>query len=229
MFPRISIICILYILKRISASGIGFDKQTFTLEKEKIVIHNPYTTQLQEERSLFTCARMCMAMTKCCVSNYNVSSNICAFDTSGCCYSKTMTSVGSVLIRKVSVEGCRSGWKINNGVYYYISTEYKTWAEAQVYCRQRAGHLAEINDNEENNFIKSVISAGGATGHAVFIGATNSSAGWIWDGNRSPVIYFDWESSQPGGGEHCIALLQNAWHDYGCYEEHGFICESQVY
>ncbi|CAC5361126.1 unnamed protein product [Mytilus coruscus] len=331
MFPRISMLCMLHILKRSSASGIGIDEETFTSEKGKILIQNPYTTQLQQERSLFRCARMCMAMTKCCVSSYNVSSNICALDTSGCCYSKTMTYVESVLIRKVSVEYkqettsvyrvyqvcsycfisgvlcvvegykwkatsvyqvcsscCISGvlcvvegykWKATSayqvcssfcisGVLCVVEEGYKWKATSVyqvcssfcisgvlcvvegykwkarsvyqnislyviilyfVYCRQRAGHLAEINDNEENNFMKTVISAGGATGRALFIGATKSSAVWIWDDSRSSVIYFDWESSQPNGGEHCIALLQNAWHDYGCYEEHGFICESQVY
>ena len=40
-----------------------------------------------------------------------------------------------------------------NGHTYYISLNKRTWVQAEVICREAGGHLATIQDGEENSFL----------------------------------------------------------------------------
>jgi len=42
-----------------------------------------------------------------------------------------------------------------NGHYYYLSRNLRTWAEAEVICREAGGYMVAINTIEENSFLDS--------------------------------------------------------------------------
>ena len=84
-----------------------------------------------------------------------------------------------------------------NGHYYYIYTDVaNTWEDAKVYCENRGGHLAVINDDDENtalfNYMKS------QNYNTAYFGYSDadSEGTWKWVNNEDST-YTNWASGEP--------------------------------
>ncbi|XP_028267898.1 C-type lectin domain family 17, member A-like, partial [Parambassis ranga] len=68
---------------------------------------------------------------------------------------------------------------------------YKTWSEAQLYCRAHHTDLASVRNRAENDRIKSI-----AQYKTVWIGLHREQ--WMWvDG--TPLLFSQWNPEEPNG------------------------------
>ena len=89
------------------------------------------------------------------------------------------------------------------GFYYTDDYGLNSYQEVVEFCRKQGGHLAVINDQEENDFLFSLVESNFAT--TAFFGYTdegNSEGSWYWtDGDSS---YTNWTNNgsqhQPDNG-----------------------------
>ncbi|KAF7252699.1 C-type lectin domain family 4 member F [Varanus komodoensis] len=94
-------------------------------------------------------------------------------------------SPGKLALRAQSLfkKGARTSgaWKVFERSLYYISTEKKTWHDAESFCMSRDAHLASVNTDKEQNYISSQLD------EPAWIGLTdeNEEGNWKWsDGSR---------------------------------------------
>ncbi|KAK0053233.1 myosin-7, partial [Biomphalaria pfeifferi] len=124
-----------------------------------------------------------------------------------------------------------------NGHRYYLTIEKQFYCikAAQFLCSVYGGYLAEVNDWNELNFIKSFLSSNDpCTGDSViYIGGTDEvkEGRWVHISRGTPVVKALWDSGQPGGGrkENCQAFEKcSLLHDYSCLlksPSRKFLCE----
>ncbi|XP_077995001.1 C-type mannose receptor 2-like [Glandiceps talaboti] len=120
-------------------------------------------------------------------------------------------------------------WNNFNGKSYYIDTDNSyTYNQATQFCDGISSHLAIINDEEENTFLKDFAVTSGSH---LWIGlddiAVEGEMKWV-DG--SLVTYSDWNTGQPdnyGNNEDCghFRFSDGKWNDLSCSNKIGFICE----
>lgn len=98
----------------------------------------------------------------------------------------------------------------SSGIHSYSVEKVNcTWTEAKAIAEEKGGHLAIINSEEENEYIKSLLQLEGVIMY--WIGGTDLEGGiytWI-DG--TPIQYADWHDGEPNGDqgiEHYMSLYQ---------------------
>ncbi|PWA25180.1 hypothetical protein CCH79_00005474, partial [Gambusia affinis] len=127
--------------------------------------------------------------------------------------------------------GCPSGFrKFGDSCYYFSSGSQRlNFNEANKFCKNISSHMLIINDNEEQQFIRTAISKG-----YFWLGLTDKEEEnvWKWVDGTIPV-FTNWKPGQPDNwthghvnGEDCAGLIHNAnWNDFYCTDRIGFICE----
>ncbi|XP_050977581.1 CD209 antigen-like protein 2 [Labeo rohita] len=109
---------------------------------------------------------------------------------------------------------------------YYISSEWKNWADSRQDCLQRGADLIIVNDKEEQEYITMVTS-----GNIVWIGLTDSDTEGVWkwvDGSTLTTGF--WNPVEPNnktGNEDC-AVSYFHWADYPCNFTFVWICEMNL-
>uniref|UniRef100_A0AAY4ARI5 C-type lectin domain-containing protein n=1 Tax=Denticeps clupeoides TaxID=299321 RepID=A0AAY4ARI5_9TELE len=128
---------------------------------------------------------------------------------------------------------CSPGWHKMNCKCYLNSTAPMAWAEARRYCRERAGELAESDDDHQTSTLQVLLANEKMNG---WIGLTDSKneGTWTWV-DSSPLTQEFWAKGQPdsrGGLDEDCAVFQSdaqsamsSWHDYECSSRHAAICE----
>ena len=89
-------------------------------------------------------------------------------------------------------------FEYNGHSYYLYSGVAQTWEEAQAYCQARGGHLAVINDANENTALFNYMKSSGYSN--AYFGLSDDVIEGIWhwiDG--SPLSYANWASGEPNG------------------------------
>ena len=140
----------------------------------------------------------------------------------------------------VSAEATASPAKVayHNNHIYELYYDNLTWEEAKNYCESyRGGHLATINDADEQAFIENELLTDHLNGY--YLGATDkaSEGTWTWV-TGEPFDYTNWSAGQPDNytqinpdGECYLILYSDGgkWNDY-YYDTHqkGFICEIET-
>ena len=105
----------------------------------------------------------------------------------------------------------------------------------QNFCVRLGGYLAEINTQEEYDFIMAFLKESIPSGREeALLGATdeNNEGEWVFMNSRLPVTYFNWFSSHGarGPGNDCMYLIWNTeegMHDWKCYNSgtRRYLCE----
>ena len=74
---------------------------------------------------------------------------------------------------------------------FYTSKNRVTWEQGESYARSLGGHLASINSENEEIFLKREFERG-------WIGFTDAAeeGNWIWT-DGSPTTYTNWDLGQP--------------------------------
>jgi outer membrane protein assembly factor BamD (BamD/ComL family) len=113
-----------------------------------------------------------------------------------------------------------------NNHWYKIFNDIVLWHEAKAICESLGGHLAIIDNKEENDFISGLVNRIG--GDITWIGANDieKHGTWVWD-NGKQVTFFNWDNGQPNGTEEIYLGInkQGKWHDCDATAKFPFICE----
>merc|ERR1712154_570883 len=133
----------------------------------------------------------------------------------------------------VATASCGGGFDLQSGNYCYAYVhESKSWAEAGSVCRMLGGFLAEVQNSQQNNFIKMIM-----FDHRedIWLGAHDLvfEGRWYWatSGNRVGFTY--WGPGQPNTGgrhENCMVFEYKSgrWHDYPCDFKFPFVCQKPI-
>ena len=168
--------------------------------------HNPNTKQPHpakkspEKRSIFAISLACIALLA-----LVLTLSFCSRSSSEPNNQTALTIPGSVEF---------------NGRYYRIfDTPLATYEEAAAFCRDLGGHMADINSEEENQFLYEYLCVQGYD--YVFLGGTDAEEDgiWKWDSGE-PFDYQNWNEGEPNndlGGEDHLAIYQvlsdGSWND----------------
>ncbi|CAH1796641.1 unnamed protein product, partial [Owenia fusiformis] len=118
----------------------------------------------------------------------------------------------------------------NGHCYGFVESPHKSYDDASLYCQAFDGYLVSINDEAENNFVKTILD--GSSGYT-YMGLKQKNPSEniyeTWD-DGTPLGFTGWYTGQPGGAnEQCVVFdpsLQLSWHDKIC-DNKQFICEAQ--
>lgn len=86
-----------------------------------------------------------------------------------------------------------------NGHYYYMLGQ-TNWSTSELWAKALGGHLAEVDDANEENWIYDTFALFGGTNYTMWIGLTNSSTtgtNLIWSTGVSNIVYTNWAGGQP--------------------------------
>ncbi|XP_069122564.1 perlucin-like [Argopecten irradians] len=95
-------------------------------------------------------------------------------------------------------------------------------------------HLAEVGDENEDNFLKTLISSYQSHKNYWLGGSDANAEGvWQWMQNNHPINYTNWGHGQPNNlhGKNCLVLHYNPpdfnWKAFDCMKYHNYICETE--
>ncbi|KAK3769833.1 hypothetical protein RRG08_028500 [Elysia crispata] len=135
---------------------------------------------------------------------------------------------------------CPSGWvsysKSCYKVYHLSDTSYDDmrFRKADLFCGFRGGMLAEINSENENNFIKSFLANRTDITHGVWIGLRKMwGQFWMWDHSWDDVIFSDWADHQGTQEGLCGGMFRKykySWAPEECLpdKEMSCLCEKKL-
>merc|ERR1712098_793943 len=123
-------------------------------------------------------------------------------------------------------EGCPDdpGWWSTYSSCYLASHDRMTWFEAQEFCYEKEGYLAEITSHEEETLLDSILLAD----IEYWIGLSDfaSEGTWVWQDSHKHAEYTNWAPTEPNNGnganEDCVVksfvpeLGKPGWNDYTC-------------
>ncbi|XP_027880148.1 CD209 antigen-like protein E [Xiphophorus couchianus] len=148
----------------------------------------------------------------------------------------TLTEMSNEIIRLQSLlkkkKTCPAGWRTFSCSCYFLSTSSGSWNKAREDCRNRGGDLVVINDDDEQNFLSTIINK------ETWIGLndieTEGSWKWVDDTPLTQLLTKHWSKKQPdnGGGdpywgeEDCAHInTEKLWNDRNCSSSMQWICE----
>merc|ERR1712062_355447 len=117
-------------------------------------------------------------------------------------------------IRKDKVSNC-----------YLFGTEATTFDEAQRFCRENGGMLAEPRSNRQNRIINKMIS-NDRDDTNYWIGLTDErrEGEFVWQSDNEEVKFSNWNKNEPNNlkdQEDCVVLRKTRsfkWNDVRCYK-----------
>nr|XP_015825443.2 collectin-11 isoform X1 [Nothobranchius furzeri] len=122
-----------------------------------------------------------------------------------------------------------AGIKETDSKVYLLVKEEKRFADAEVYCQSRGGHLAMPKDDAANAAIAGYITQAGLS--RVYIGIHDLDLeGKFTYVDRSPMSTFsNWRTGEPNNAyddEDCTEMVASGeWTDVACHPTMYFICE----
>ncbi|XP_056388842.1 C-type lectin domain family 4 member M-like isoform X3 [Hyla sarda] len=124
---------------------------------------------------------------------------------------------------------CPPGWTLfETSCYLHSAEDARSWGESLPWCRVQGGHLVVINDEEEQNFLESLVN------DTIWIGLSDyhREGNWRWvDGTPYDSTTWSWHTDQPNndGDEDCVTLSRvSKWNDDKCSEKYKSVCERRA-
>jgi len=145
----------------------------------------------------------------------------------------TMRENGQVRAAAPECKG-QLGWVYHNGFCYMFTSYHETFLKAEEECNKVGAYLADINEEEENNWIKSVLAViNPKDGTDYWAGGLdadrNKQMQWI---TGNPMTFANFAKDQPDGQPyaHLDFDLGFAWNakDDANDQDNGFICKRAV-
>uniref|UniRef100_A0A673KKY6 C-type lectin domain-containing protein n=1 Tax=Sinocyclocheilus rhinocerous TaxID=307959 RepID=A0A673KKY6_9TELE len=123
---------------------------------------------------------------------------------------------------------------VNHKSSYILYKQFKTWENAQNYCRTHHIDLATVQTDEDWTSLKEAADEQQFYGFA-WIGLFNDIKSWRWSYNEESLVFESWGLVQPdnyGYGQECAAIyFDGTWHDFYCTDLRHVMCyegEKQV-
>uniref|UniRef100_A0A3Q3N4A3 C-type lectin domain-containing protein n=1 Tax=Labrus bergylta TaxID=56723 RepID=A0A3Q3N4A3_9LABR len=126
---------------------------------------------------------------------------------------------------------CPSGWAQYYGRCFLFVGASMTWADAEMNCQARGGHLASVHRFDEYYFIQGMIVRQTGMYPKTWLGGSDAQQErtWLWsDGSYYNFGY--WCPGEPNnqyGNQHCLQMNfgdQKCWDDLQCYSYLPFVC-----
>ncbi|XP_017009016.2 accessory gland protein Acp29AB-like [Drosophila takahashii] len=117
--------------------------------------------------------------------------------------------------------------KIGTRYFYIENNTKKTWAEAEIKCRQMGGYLAAIQNQDELNAITAKLRKDTDYWLGINDSASEGQYVSVASGRRAPFL--KWKPDEPNdfdGAEECIHLYNGEMNDLFCSREHVFLCQA---
>ena len=113
----------------------------------------------------------------------------------------------------------------NLGSCYFLSNLTLSWNDAAEDCISRGSYLAEIQSEEENDYLRPLVA-----GTYYWIGGNDIETEnvWVWKNSGMRFTYNNWHSGDPDGGsqQNCLAFfVDEKWIDDRCGGALNYICE----
>merc|ERR1711997_1141984 len=126
------------------------------------------------------------------------------------------------------------GWIYRNGFCYLFTSYHETFLKSEEECNKVGGYLADVLDNDENNWIKSVLNViNPKDGTDYWLGGLDAdrNKGMYWmTGN--PMNFHNFVDNQPDGQPYAHADfdLGFSWNakDDANDKDNGFICKRPI-
>lgn len=150
-------------------------------------------------------------------------------------------SVGGFLLNEN--EGCPDGWTVFGQHCYFYNIFKKPWMDAQTTCENLGGHLATIEDYDEDKFIEQFIIQSKTlisdlSSSYTWVGATDQikEGTWLWVTGKpvNMTVYSNWRGPGPNNAHHgshtedCMDWSAGGWNDNDCASAFNFICEKAL-
>ncbi|CAG5119611.1 unnamed protein product, partial [Candidula unifasciata] len=130
---------------------------------------------------------------------------------------------------------CHSGWHLYQDSCYSYGEGKVSWTNAQEFCRTYGGNLAEIGSDDEDTFVKNMLTTRKV--YQAWIGGTDilHEGHWEWISTGNDFSsYANWAPGQPdnsGSAEDCMQYQQSTsgtyiWNDASCNNLFNFVCEA---
>ncbi|KAI7811358.1 putative CD209 antigen [Triplophysa rosa] len=118
---------------------------------------------------------------------------------------------------------------LSGSIWYYISSEKKSWTDSRQFCRDRGGDLVIINTEEEQKYVSSIVNERAWIG----LSDTEKEGNMKWVDN-TPLNKGFWAQDEPNdnkGNEDCVEIWNpkpflNNWNDLQCSETRKWVCEN---
>merc|ERR1712224_109363 len=123
-------------------------------------------------------------------------------------------SISASITRSEDIIGtCDENWyEIPNYGCFLVGTELsgKNWLEAQIYCKDRGGYLAEPRNAKLQNELTQLMRELAPEGYAIWIGATDlfSDGIWRWTSSGTNITESFWSTGCPteDDGNNCVYM-----------------------
>lgn len=134
---------------------------------------------------------------------------------------------------------CPDGWKTYGNSCYFFATQTKNWTEASEYCQKHGSYLVIVENERENNFLKTTVQKiHGVMKDEVFyfMGGSGSYIKekwkWVWPKTGQQISFENWCPEEPSKGlQHCLVLggfCEFGWDNLQCNRAEKFICEKDA-
>ena len=128
----------------------------------------------------------------------------------------------------VSSQRCPEEFLYRNsklGSCYFLSSTALSWNDAAEDCIHRGSYLAEIQSEEENDYLRPLVA-----GTYYWIGGNDIETEnvWVWKNSGMRFTYTNWHLNSPNGEreQNCLALYEDeTWTDGPCDMAVNYICE----
>ncbi|XP_031414909.1 CD209 antigen-like protein E isoform X2 [Clupea harengus] len=135
---------------------------------------------------------------------------------------------------------CPEGWIHHRGKCYLFPSSKKNWEQSRDHCITLGGHLAIVNDKQEQDFL---VAKSNQVSHWIGLNDLAVEGQWRWVDSSSlsdtkAVFWFDrshlngtdepdnWKKEDPSG-ENCGCIsFRGDWHDNSCKMMKKFVCET---
>merc|ERR1711892_433748 len=153
-----------------------------------------------------------------------------------CCYSSIEATPYSTQPPTESpTDPCPDGWfnAANLGCFYFDNSRpdrHLTWVEAMDVCDNMGGYLAEIQTQEQADFIASIAmveeSLTGVSSWWLGLTDMGHEGRWMWGHSSTDSGFTDWAPTRPNSDPHnqddCVYISSSdnfLWRDVSCYEK----------
>jgi len=137
-----------------------------------------------------------------------------------------------------TIQGCPVDWIFLNDKCYLMSPTIMNWYQAQQFCAEKGGWLAEIFSLEEQSSINDIL----LDNIYYWIGLTDSAeeGHFVWQHSNQSLSWSNWGKGEPAHGysdEDCAVMVNDIsiwpswqWHSINCNYDHGnnFPCQGKT-